>query len=71
MAGGIVGREAELDAFERFLDTLTAGPAGLVIDGEAGIGKTTIWLEPLTQLGPPGGARRSFSWSFPLPLQGR
>jgi DNA-binding CsgD family transcriptional regulator len=45
MAAGIVGRETELDAVERFLDTLTAGPAGLVIDGEAGIGKSTVWLE--------------------------
>ena len=45
MADGIVGREAELDAVERFLDALRAGPPALVIDGEAGIGKTTVWLE--------------------------
>jgi DNA-binding NarL/FixJ family response regulator len=45
MGGAIVGREAELDAVERFLDNVTTGPAALVIDGEAGIGKTTVWLE--------------------------
>lgn len=39
----IFGREAELASVERFVDSLPAGPAFLVIDGEAGIGKTTIW----------------------------
>jgi predicted ATPase len=61
MAGGIVGREAELDAVERFLDALRAGPPALVIDGEAGIGKTTVWLE---------GVRSAESRSFRL-LQAR
>jgi len=41
----IVGREAELGAVEAFVAGVTAGPAALVIEGEAGIGKTTIWLE--------------------------
>src|SRR6186997_2774064 len=40
-----VGREAELAAVERFLDRAPAGPYALFIEGEAGIGKTTIWLE--------------------------
>lgn len=44
MASAIVGRETELEAGERFLDGLSAGPAAFVIEGEAGIGKTTIWL---------------------------
>jgi len=39
----IVGREVELASVEHFLDRVTAGPASLVIEGEAGIGKTTIW----------------------------
>jgi DNA-binding NarL/FixJ family response regulator len=39
----IVGRKAELMAVERFLDDMPAGPAALVIEGEAGIGKTTLW----------------------------
>jgi DNA-binding NarL/FixJ family response regulator len=42
---GIVGREAELEALERFLGVVRERAAGLVIEGEAGIGKTTVWLE--------------------------
>jgi DNA-binding CsgD family transcriptional regulator len=41
----IVGREAELEAVERFLDALPEGPSALVVEGEAGIGKTTLWEE--------------------------
>jgi DNA-binding CsgD family transcriptional regulator len=41
----IVGREVELAAIERFLDTLAVGPASVLIEGEAGIGKTTLWAE--------------------------
>ena len=40
----IVGREAELAAVARFLEGVHAGPSALVIEGEAGIGKTTVWL---------------------------
>jgi DNA-binding CsgD family transcriptional regulator len=39
----VVGREPELATTERFLAGLPEGPAALVIEGEAGIGKTTIW----------------------------
>jgi class 3 adenylate cyclase len=42
--GAIVGRDDELGAVQRFLDDLGSGPSALVIDGEAGIGKTTVWL---------------------------
>ncbi len=41
----IVGREAELEAVERFLDGVPSGPLALLVEGEAGIGKTTLWLE--------------------------
>ena len=42
----IVGREAELEAVERFLERLREGsPAALLLEGEAGIGKTTVWDE--------------------------
>jgi DNA-binding CsgD family transcriptional regulator len=41
----IIGREAELVAVERFLLRVPAGPAALIVEGEAGIGKTTVWLE--------------------------
>jgi class 3 adenylate cyclase len=43
----IVGREAELVAVERFLERMPMGPQALVIEGEAGIGKTTVWLEAI------------------------
>jgi DNA-binding CsgD family transcriptional regulator/exonuclease VII small subunit len=38
----VVGRDEELDRLEAFVSSLEAGPA-LVIAGEAGIGKTTLW----------------------------
>ncbi len=38
-----VGRETELAAIGEFLGSLQAGPGALVITGEAGIGKTTLW----------------------------
>ena len=41
----IVGRDAELALVARFLDDVHTGPVALVIEGEAGIGKTTVWLE--------------------------
>jgi DNA-binding NarL/FixJ family response regulator len=41
----IVGRKVELEAVERLLDTISVTPRALVIAGEAGIGKTTVWQE--------------------------
>jgi DNA-binding CsgD family transcriptional regulator len=41
----VIGREAELAAAQGFLDRIADGPAALVIEGEAGIGKTTVWRE--------------------------
>ncbi|MGZ6269126.1 MAG: AAA family ATPase, partial [Candidatus Limnocylindrales bacterium] len=43
MPDDVVGRAAELAAVERFLDRAAAGPAALSLEGEAGIGKTTLW----------------------------
>jgi len=45
MVNGILGREAELEAVERFLNAVRERAAALVIEGEAGIGKTTVWQE--------------------------
>ncbi len=45
METAIVGREGELALVAGFLDRLPTGPSALVIVGEAGIGKTTLWLE--------------------------
>ena len=45
MVDAIIGRDAELGALGRFLDTVPAAPRACLIEGEAGIGKTTLWLE--------------------------
>ncbi len=37
------GRDGELGALERFLDAVPSGPSALVLEGSAGIGKTTLW----------------------------
>jgi DNA-binding CsgD family transcriptional regulator len=39
----ILGRDAELAAIASYLHRLAAGPVALVLEGEAGIGKTTLW----------------------------
>ena len=41
----VVGRERELSSLERFLDGVPEGPLGFLIEGEVGIGKTTLWKE--------------------------
>jgi AAA ATPase-like protein len=43
-AAGVHGRAAELARIRRFLDDAAAGPAALLIEGAAGIGKTTLWF---------------------------
>ena len=45
----MVRRSAEWRAVEDFLRFAEREPAGLVIEGEAGIGKTTIWLDALDE----------------------
>jgi predicted ATPase len=44
---GIYGRAAELGRIRAFLDEAAAGPAVLLIEGPAGIGKTTLWSAAL------------------------
>jgi DNA-binding CsgD family transcriptional regulator len=44
MTGDVVGRESELGSIHAFLDAPVAAPAGLVLEGEPGIGKSTLWL---------------------------
>jgi hypothetical protein len=50
------GRAAELDAVEAFLSASARSPAALVVDGEPGIGKTTVWRAAL-ELAREGGRR--------------
>jgi predicted ATPase len=44
MTDKVLGRERELGLIHAFLDRAGEGPAGLVLEGEAGIGKSTLWL---------------------------
>ena len=39
----LVGRQWEMARADRFLDDVADGPAALVLEGEPGIGKTTVW----------------------------
>jgi DNA-binding CsgD family transcriptional regulator len=56
MSGQLVGREEELQALELFLATTRRDPRALVIEGEAGVGKTSLW-EAAIHTAADGGAR--------------
>jgi predicted ATPase len=43
VATDVVGREHELATVARLLDQRRAGPWAVIIEGDAGIGKTTLW----------------------------
>ncbi len=45
MAGNLFGRDDELAEVARFIESVPAGPCALLFGGEAGIGKTALWLE--------------------------
>ncbi|OBA76961.1 hypothetical protein A5641_19520 [Mycobacterium sp. 1554424.7] len=45
MAEQVVGRRAEERVVAEFLDCVSGQACGLVIEGEPGIGKTTLWLD--------------------------
>jgi hypothetical protein len=47
--GAVIGRDAELDFVAAFLDEVAGDPAGLVLSGDAGIGKTILWQEGVEQ----------------------
>jgi DNA-binding CsgD family transcriptional regulator len=47
----VVGRDAELTAVRDFLHAVDRLPAALVIEGEAGIGKTTLWRAGILSAG--------------------
>jgi DNA-binding CsgD family transcriptional regulator len=43
----LFGRDADLAIARQFLEAASAGPASLVLEGEPGIGKTSLWLSTL------------------------
>jgi len=43
MPADIIGRQSELQRITGFLDSISDGPAALILQGEPGIGKTTLW----------------------------
>ena len=43
----MIGRAVEAAAVARFTERVPGGPVGLLIEGEPGIGKTTVWLEAI------------------------
>lgn len=45
----VVTRRAEVNVVAEFLDVAVNEPAALVIEGEPGIGKTTLWLDGVDQ----------------------
>jgi predicted ATPase len=51
----VVGRDREQAAVADFLDSLPLGPSSLLLEGEAGIGKTTLWEAGVT-----GAASREY-----------
>ncbi|HYZ13884.1 MAG TPA: AAA family ATPase [Actinomycetota bacterium] len=47
MAGDVIGRESELAILHRFLDSIPTSPSALLLSGDPGIGKTTVWKRGL------------------------
>lgn len=45
MPTDVLARAAGNESVEKFLAAAQSGPAGLVLEGEAGIGKTTMWSD--------------------------
>ncbi len=41
----VIGREGEIAVVSAFLDSVPRGPRALLVEGEAGIGKSTVWFE--------------------------
>ena len=50
----MIGRPEAAEAIGRFTERVPDGPVGLLIEGEPGIGKTTIWLEAVRAVGEHG-----------------
>jgi DNA-binding CsgD family transcriptional regulator len=50
----IVGRDGELRALRAFVASIAEGPAILVLEGEPGVGKTTLWRAGVAAAGQAG-----------------
>ncbi len=48
---GVVGRDAELSAIRALVESVSDGAAAVVLEGEAGMGKTTLWSAGVTFAG--------------------
>jgi len=76
----IVGREAELASLNAFIDETEGGAAALVLEGEAGVGKSTLWgaaveharVRGLTVLSsrPAEGSAASETWGWEISSKG-
>ncbi|MDP9074072.1 MAG: AAA family ATPase, partial [Actinomycetota bacterium] len=58
-AAVVFGRERELDAVGSFLSAVGGPSASLVMEGPAGIGKSTIWAEAVTRANSEGRVTRT------------
>jgi predicted ATPase len=47
----VVGRESEIDSVHDFSEAASGGPVALLIEGEIGTGKTTVWRAGLARAG--------------------
>jgi predicted ATPase len=48
-AAVLVGRERELEAIDVLIGGADGGASALLLEGEAGIGKTALWLEGVSR----------------------
>ena len=54
MSSGVVGREIELASLRDFVSSIPSGAIVVALEGDAGVGKTTLWeagLEEARDLG--------------------
>ncbi|MGH3063536.1 MAG: AAA family ATPase [Gaiellaceae bacterium] len=68
MALEIIGRREELLAFDEFLRAVPAGGRALLLEGDAGIGKTALWQEGI-RLAREGGLRTLTARAAPSETQ--
>ena len=54
MSSGVVGRDAELASLRDFVSSISAGAVALALEGDAGVGKTTLWRAGLEEAGDRG-----------------